>query len=165
MEKRLLFLYLIIAELGLKEELQKFYLDLSSRKKLQKYLYIFQEILYKQSFQYSYNLYIYGPYSPSLTKDLIDLYSEKIEYERAASQYKLSGEIISNIKKEIDLLAQRGEIDVVNWLELICTFHYLYTKTYLRDSDRETKWKEYISKNKPHLVPFIDRVPQALPTL
>jgi uncharacterized protein YwgA len=166
MEKRLLFLFLIISKLDLKNKLEKFYTNLSNRKILQKYIYIFQEIFYKQSLSYSYNLYIYGPYSPSLTKDLIELHNGESGYGNLAKQYKLGDEITKTIIKMQQFVAEKAayasDLDDISWLELISTYHYLYEKTYLKYSDRNEKCKEYIESNKPHLATHIDKVHEFL---
>lgn len=160
MEKKLLFLYLILSKLSLNENVKNFYNDLCNRKKLQKIIYILQEFFPEISLQYSYNLYIYGPYSPSLTKDLIEIYNNYGEYNKIAEQYKLGEKIINDIENIQKLYENKyvENLDEIGRLELICTYHYLYKKTYNMHADKINKCKEYIETNKPHLKDFIDKV-------
>ncbi|MDR1696567.1 MAG: hypothetical protein LBR69_08100 [Endomicrobium sp.] len=153
MNKKNFFLFLSFSALGIKELLKGIREDFVSRKRFQKIVYLLQEI---SSFplSYRYNLYIYGPYSPDLTKDLFLMSEDFSNLNALSADYTLKEEItkkITQIKDDI-LDVRPASMDEVDWIELVATYHYLASKKYFD----EDECKKYIEANKGHLSVHVD---------
>lgn len=107
--------------------------SLPDRIKNQKVQYFAQ--LFNVTPSYDYNLYIRGPYSPDLTKDIYSLVDEKIE----VPDYDFSSE---EIKNNFVKLEQFIKGKTVRELELIATLHWLINVVGFSLENAKIKLKE-----------------------
>jgi len=106
-----------------KKFFEKLYKNLDIRIKLQKIIYIIQEIL-NYDLGLKFNLYIYGPYSPELAK---------LYYRDNLSQIIQKTDIPRNIKKIEKTIIELYKLDR-RFLEILTTYHDLYI--YLNDEEK-----------------------------
>lgn len=147
MNKDHILLKLILDEIGLGNlEIS----DFSSRKILQKKIYLLQ--LTGIDLGYRYNWYLYGPYCPALASDTFSLRDE-IKYDQEFNDYQLNS-------KTLDKLGTLGKIvDLPNspttnepeWLELLASLHYLKHIAY---------WQ---GKNNPEFEVVFEKLGQSKP--
>ena len=96
---------------------------LKDRIKLQKLVYLAQEAT--DVSVYSFNPYIRGPYSPSLTRDLYGLLEpgQMSEAEDRAASYKLNAKAMKGLERIKGVVSDRGNTPYVVWLELVASLH------------------------------------------
>jgi len=92
----------------------------SERKRIQKIVYILDKIFHL-NFGYSYNWYLYGPYSPELTRIIFDVIEK--EREDIAKPVELSPEDKDKIRRL--KLFINDDIESTDTLELLVSLHYL----------------------------------------
>jgi hypothetical protein len=110
---------------------------------------IFQKLVYALQrsgdfcLGYNYNLYINGPYCPSLADDGYFISRNQIDGD--SFKFSEAGLVkIANTRAFLD----DNTLDS-NWLETICTLDYLYTFTSFRD-DKDKLYAKF-KELKPHL--------------
>jgi len=86
--------------------------SLDSRIKIQKLSYLAQ--LFDADFEYDYNMYVHGPYSPALAQDYYD-------EEFKQTEGNIPGEL--DFANFLDLVEGKSK----QWLELATTIHKLYS--------------------------------------
>ncbi|OGT96918.1 MAG: hypothetical protein A2X80_14685 [Geobacteraceae bacterium GWB2_52_12] len=110
---------------------------------------VFQKLVYALqraggfSLGYNYNLYINGPYCPSLADDGYFITRNQID----SDSFKFSQTGLVKIANAKAFLAE-NTLDS-DWLETICTLDYLYTFASYRD-DKEKLYDKF-RELKPHL--------------
>jgi uncharacterized protein YwgA len=150
MNKDHILLKLIIDEIGLGNlEIGKF----SSRKILQKKIYLLQ--LTGIDLGYRYNWYLYGPYCPALASDTFSLRDE-IEYDQEFDDYQLNSKTMNRLGKlgKIVVLPDNPTINEPEWLELLASLHYLKHIAYWPGKNNP-EFKEVFEKliqSKPHFA-------------
>lgn len=93
-------------------------------------------------FGFSYNWYLRGPYSPELTSLAFETVNSGLS---SLDGYELSDDVIEklNIVKDIAEARENWGLSEVDWLELVCSVHYLiHEASWIKD-----KSKENIAKN------------------
>lgn len=121
MDKDHILLKLVLDEIGLGDlRIGEF----SSRKILQKKIYLLQ--LTGIDLGYRYNWYLYGPYCPALTSDTFSLRDE-INYDKEFNDYQLNSRTMNKLGilgKIVDL-PDNPTTTEAEWLELLASLHYL----------------------------------------
>ena len=105
------------------------------RLKSQKVQYFAQ--LFRVSPYYQFNLYIYGPYSPTLADDLFQI-------KREGTEMKLNKFIPKELEERFQCLSGFIKKKTIRQLELIATLHWLLkTADMQKDSVRKrlVEWK------------------------
>lgn len=148
MNKDHILLKLVLDEIGLGSlEIGKF----SSRKILQKKIYLLQ--LTGIDLGYRYNWYLYGPYCPALTSDTFSLRDE-IKYDDEFKDYELNSQTKSKLDSldTIINLLDTPETNEPEWLELLASLHYLRHIAYWtgKDSPEFDEVFEKLGQSKPH---------------
>lgn len=118
MDERQIGLALALKEVGINSNVA----DFASRLILQKAVYLLEEAGIRLG--YSFNWYLRGPYSPSLTRDLFDL---------ASNGEDVAGWVLDNDSKAVasrvqTLLSPSADEELVSKarrLELLASLHYL----------------------------------------
>ena len=121
MNKDHILLKLVLDEIGLGSlEIGEF----SSRKILQKKIYLLQ--LTGIDLGYRYNWYLYGPYCPALTSDTFSLRDE-IKYDQEYDDYQLNSKTMDKlgILGKFINLPDNPATNGPEWLELLASLHYL----------------------------------------
>ncbi len=127
--------------------------EFSSRKILQKKIYLLQ--LTGIDLGYRYNWYLYGPYCPALTSDTFSLRDE-INYDHEFEDYELN----SQTKSKLGLLdtivnpPDTAETNEPEWLELLASLHYLKHIAYWagKDSPEFDEVFEKLAESKPYFA-------------
>ena len=114
MDKKLLFLSGLLKRVG-NLNLNTF----EGRVIFQKTIYFMQ--VFGINFGYSFNWYIYGPYSPELTKDGYRLKEEKI-LEKVPKLKFVNPELEDKFNKFLDFISKKKS---AKWLELLASIHFL----------------------------------------
>lgn len=78
---------------------------------------------------YSWNWYLRGPYSPSLTKVLYDNQLNDINMKN----YKLRDDVANVLDNLKGVMNNNLGLSQSDWLELLASLHYLYHKHSLKD--------------------------------
>jgi len=148
METRSVVLYLYLTKL-LGNRWERFQYDLSVRKEVQKTVYFLQE-KFNISFDYTYNLYIYGPYSQSLSKEAFALSNDPNSAE--ISQNNELKDCSANKIGGLKALFYDGDTPDLDKMELAATAHFLYNYTFASGTPEERKAKcaDHIKMIKPH---------------
>lgn len=120
--------------------------DFISRLRLQKYVYLAK--FFDIDLGYKYNLYLRGPYSPTLAED----------YYNLTEMDKVVG-AISNFGKFADLVSGKDH----KWLEIASTILFIWENNMRKEWSSEDKLKTFIitrtSDIKSHAGrPFVERV-------
>ncbi len=118
-QMRLVWLSLTLRAFG---ERPKF-TSLNDRIKLQKLVYLAQ--VATGASVYSFNPYIRGPYSPSLTRDLYSLLEpgQLSEAEERAASYKLNTGAMERLERVKGVVSDKSDTPYVVWLELVASLH------------------------------------------
>ena len=106
------------------KELGNIDIDISTfnnRKKLQKTVYILSKMGLK--FNYPYNWYLHGPYSPTLTEDAYELSRNKAYYDDEIKKYHFKQNAQDIINKFKELF--QDKMNDEEWLELIASLLFL----------------------------------------
>ncbi|OHB81398.1 MAG: hypothetical protein A2Z38_02895 [Planctomycetes bacterium RBG_19FT_COMBO_48_8] len=150
MNKDHILLKLILDEIGLgRLEIGGF----SSRKILQKKIYLLQ--LTGIDLGYRYNWYLYGPYCPALASDTFSLRDE-IEYDDEFTNYELNSKTknkLGTLKNLVDL-PDTLTTNEPEWLELLASLHYLKHIAYWsgKNNPEFEEVFEKLAESKPHFA-------------
>ena len=103
---------------------------------------------------YSYNWYVRGPYSPSLTGDYYQLASNQAAVAADAQEYALSGPARGAVQKVVAIAEPPAQFDrsKVYWLELIASIVFLVRRYRMSKDAARAK----IVASKPHLANHFD---------
>ncbi len=99
-------------QLGVEPSLDSF----GGRRKIQKLVYLSEALGVDMGFTFTW--YIWGPYSPDLTKVMFD------KERGTSSDFKTSSGILNKIEKLKNILG--ADIDSSDNLELIASLHYIF---------------------------------------
>lgn len=155
MDPKLTILKLFLETLGTNTKIDKF----DDRKRVQKTTYLGQ--LTGVDLGYRFGWYLYGPYSPELTRDYYSLASAT--NDSALEQWTLN----DNVKCRLQQLASIMEppvnlqsvLTVEDWLELLASYHYLRSISRLA---HEAVDKEFQNARKQRLIPYLSDARAAL---
>ena len=113
--------------------------SLNDRIKLQKLVYLAQAAT--GASVYSFNPYIRGPYSPSLTRDLYSLLEpgQLSEAEERAASYKLNTGAMERLERVKRVVSDKSDTPYVEWLELVASLHVKFEK---RPAKFDLVWEE-----------------------
>lgn len=116
-----------------------------TRKQFQKLVYALQVNGFRLG--YNYNLYINGPYSPSLATDGYCIARDLSYFQEYKDRVNLTSKGWKKIEDTNNLLD--GHVHDVDWLETVCTMHFIANHM----SGEISKEKVYIkfTSIKPHL--------------
>jgi uncharacterized protein YwgA len=122
--------------------------DFISRLRLQKYMYLAK--FFDIDLGYKYNLYLRGPYSPTLAEDYYNL----TEMDKVADIIS-----ISNVGEFADFVRGKDH----KWLEIASTILFIWENNMRKEWSSEDKFKTFIitrtSDIKSHAGrPFVERV-------
>ena len=150
MNKDHILLKLILDEIGLGGlEIGKF----SSRKILQKKIYLLQ--LTGIDLGYRYNWYLYGPYCPALASDTFSLRDE-IKYDQEFDDYQLNSKTLDKLDTlgKIVNLPDNLTTNEPEWLELLASLHYLKHIAYWpgKNNPEFEEVFEKLAESKPHFA-------------
>ena len=108
------------------------------RKILQKEIYFLQE--FGVDLGYSFNFYIYGPYSSELTHDAFFLESQIEQAPYTVETADLSSEEEAALEQARTFLSEVREQDGERayWLELLSSLHFLWNHSYVINRNRDT---------------------------
>lgn len=103
---------------------------------------------------YSYNWYVRGPYSPSLTGDYYQIASKKASIESDAANYILSAPAAEAVQRVNAVATPPAQVGLprVLWLELIASIAFLMRRYRLSKEAARDK----INNSKPALAPHFD---------
>lgn len=138
-------LYLLLIELNF--NVKDYIYSKSVRIQFQKLVYLLK--VAGLDFGYRYNLYINGPYSPSLATDGYKLYEEHGDFQSNLS-VKLSDRGVEIVDKVKLMLMDR--LDDIEWLELLSTMIFLFQETYSGDVAKKACIEKRFKELKPHLA-------------
>ncbi len=133
--------------------------SLSQRIELQKAFYLFQR--YVANLNYHFNWYIYGPYSPSLTRALVSIEDEKDTIAEEAAVLNLKEQARTRISRLKQAMEQAPTgLKRVQWLELLASVSFLQ-KHQLKSTPE--KIHTQLRKEKPDFT--TDQIDQAFEVL
>lgn len=142
MDERQIGLALALKEAGVISDVSGF----DSRLILQKAVYLLEEAGIRLG--YSFNWYLRGPYSPSLTRDLYDLAANKedvagwvLDDQSKSAAIRLQSLFATPTNEDIAVKAKR--------LELLASLHYLARRRRLKVDDCEQATAQ-LAKNGKH---------------
>jgi len=154
-QEQVLALFLDALEIG-RGDLSTF----DGRKSFQKAVYLLQQPPFKRDFGFRYNLYIKGPYSPSLANAGYRLLQNPDQWEQVRQQMTLRADCKRDIEAVRSEFARPdGSLDH-EMLELAATLHFLLQDTFGYVSDprqREDEARRWLEQNKPTLAPHFDQ--------
>ncbi|MEN6565308.1 MAG: hypothetical protein ABFC57_03305 [Veillonellales bacterium] len=146
-------LFLAVSEIGF--DFSDFIQNQERRIEFQKIVYALQRS--KIKFAYNYNLYIHGPYSPSLADDGYYIARNFSEFSDAAEQLRLTQKGQERINDAKEFLKNR--INDIPWLETLTTIDYLYNEIGIKKQEKLiSKFKEL----KPQFADNNERIVEAL---
>ena len=132
--------------------------DLSTfdgRKSFQKAIYLLQQHPFNWNFGFRYNLYIKGPYSPSLANAGYTLLQNHDQWAQVRQHMALRADCKRHIEAVRSQFAHPdGPLDH-EMLELAATLHFLLQDTFGYVSDprqRADEARRWLEKNKPALA-------------
>lgn len=151
MDAQLTALQLFLVELGIPPGVTR----LTERRLLQKAVYLGQAA--GADLGYRHNWYIYGPYSPALTRDYFTL-AENVSAGAAAPQdvalHPALREALVSVKPLLETPADL-ELPPDEWLELLASIHYQAcvmrrgtdgALTFLAQHERKSRFEPYFSR-------------------
>jgi len=145
MEKKLLVLKLVLEGLGLD-------LDISSvKKRMEKQKAIYLAQIAGVDLGYRYGWYKKGPYCPKLTSDYYDLDCTTGSDDGTILITSISTELESVRTNSIESASKPEELDMVEWMELLASLHFLKNVSKYDDDKAET----FLAEKKPHLANHI----------
>lgn len=151
MDNRVVATRLVLRELGFGGAVD----SIEHRVEAQKLVFLAQQL--GVGLGYSYNWYVKGPYSPSLTKSYYS--AEWALGEESLAKFKLTEATEQAVQK---ILTAKGAcppaLSAWRWLELLASVAYLKKVSCLTDE----KAKERIAAQKPHLVENFENSVDAL---
>ena len=129
MDRRQIALKLTLDALGLPFEIDSF----TDRLILQKAVYLAQEKGVHLGYYYSW--YLYGPYAPTLTRDVYDIKSELDEDFDESQGWELDEDSQQRLKPLAQLLAKyRDRSQLARKLELLASVHFIVKRKQVRDN-------------------------------
>lgn len=154
MDQKLVALKLVLAELGISNEIE----TVNDRKRVQKAVYLAQ--LSGVDLGYRYSWYLMGPYSPSLTRDYYDLAGAISEGDRDYERVELKRSVHAQLGKISPLIpVPKGvTLSQEDWLELLSSVHYLRTIS----GFNKAKTRETLQEQKSHVIAYVDKAEIAL---
>lgn len=84
---------------------------------------------------YYYHWYLYGPYSPSLTRDEYTIYTDISAGLDESEGWNLDDESTDRLKKLQDLIPKGEKAHVRRELELLASVHFLINRRQVRQND------------------------------
>jgi len=140
-------LKLFLDALGISSEIS----TLEDRKRVQKAVYIGQEV--GVDLGYSYGWYLLGPYSPELTQNYFALNDDLINEDEDYKSYKLVDPLLNKLDGVKSLMeVPRGvNLPQEDWLELIASIVYL-----MKERNDVNMAKIKLSQKKGHLMDCFD---------
>ena len=159
MTDRQIALALLLQQLDIEPDTSSF----PKRKELQKVVYLGQRV--GVDLNYRYGWYVYGPYSPELTKDYYQL-AELQKEDRASvleevGCYALSPDYIEKLKVIRPITEEYAEAGLEkkeDWVELLASYDFLRERSRM---DHEATLGK-LNEAKPHLVQYVDVAVEAL---
>jgi hypothetical protein len=111
-------------------------------------------------FGYRFNWYLYGPYSPALTRDYYKLSEEMIEGDVQADRAEVSDSEYAALRRLGKALAETKprELSDEDWLVLLASLHFLRTSSRL-PRDEAIK---VLERQKEKLAPYSGEAENAL---
>jgi len=148
--------YLVLKALGVGvDRLRGF----DGRRMLQKAIYLLQDGPHRWDFGFHYNLYLRGPYSPSLADTGYQLLENFAAEEPKLAALSLKDECIWDIGRiRAAFESRQGELDP-DLLEVAATIRFLcgHTYSYLpAEADRVEHARDWIRKNKPLIADHLE---------
>ena len=132
MNRRQIALKLAVGGLGLPFQVDRF----EDRLILQKALYLAQAA--GVHLGYHYQWYLYGPYSPSLTRDEYVVAEEPSQAPDESEGWTLDKESNKRLERLRGLIGRKQQAELARELELLASVHFLITrKQVTRDNDDE----------------------------
>ena len=130
---------------------------LSDRKLVQKAVFLAKHA--GVDLGYSYGWYVYGPYSPALTRDYFAL-DESLQTEETSTTWTLRNEAKLLLANAKPLLVPPAETDLdrSQWAELVASLLYFQDDLKLDAAAARAE----ISLKKPHLVDYVDAAEAAI---
>ncbi len=146
MDNHLVVLKLFIDGLGLEFNIE----SVNHRKALQKAVYLGQQ---KVDLGYKYSWYLRGPYSPALTQDYFELEAYD-NIQDVTNGKSLRSDIVEKLGSLKVLFTTNKPSDMKShdWLELLCSIHFLMTTSNKTKGDT----KKTITEQKNHLIKNFD---------
>ena len=122
---------------------------LDDRIRLQKAIYLSQEAGVPLGYRFSW--YVWGPYSPGLTRDYFSLQVATENEPDAVEGKRLRSDLSDGLDRIIPITRTPSDFDLgrTRWLELVSSLHYL-----LKRSPSEAVSK--LEALKPSLFPYVD---------
>jgi uncharacterized protein YwgA len=133
-------LFASLKEVGISPKMETF----SERKRVQKMVYLLDKVFHL-NFGYSYNWYLYGPYSPELTRIIFDVIEK--EHEDIAEPIELSREDKEKIRRL--KLFLNDDIESNDTLELLVSLHYLL-KCWPKSDSKVEDAVDFLKSKKPY---------------
>lgn len=150
MSERQISLVLLAKAVGVEYQPRGF----DDRKTLQKVVYLASVLGADLGYQFGW--YVYGPYSPALTRDYYDLRNRGNVLQAAESE-ELRSSAVSALRKVKRLKAWRHDTGLsdADWLELLASYTYLH-KASPGTSDKD------LAQEKPRLATYLPIAKDAL---
>ena len=154
MENKLIALKVLLDQLGVPDSIE----TIDDRKRVQKAVYLGQ--LSGVDLGYRFGWYVFGPYSPALTKDYYSLAEAIASGDRSYVGKEFSVGVLRRLQSILPLMMPPESVPLAqeDWLELLSSLHYL---RHITRSSREEAF-EQLRKSKPHLFPYAQQAEQAL---
>lgn len=122
--------------LQLKDEMGTF----TGRKRIQKTVYLLKQ--FGADLKFGYSWYWYGPYSPELTRTLMEPSSEDLKSKRGISRTEL--DVVNKLRNFLG-----NDLYSVDSLELIVSLIYLIKRGPSRGYDTKQKITQFLREKKP----------------
>lgn len=126
--------------LGINPQMETF----SDRKKVQKAVYLLDKA-FGLNFDYSYNWYLHGPYSPDVTKIMYDVLEGKSH--NSANKSCLSDDEAARITRMKEFLG--SDLQSTDQLELLASVQFLLDCT-KKSATRENEIINFLRQKKPY---------------
>ena len=155
MRESLVALKLVLDNLGVPSAVSK----LDERMLVQKAVYLAKAA--GVDLGYSYGWYVYGPYSPPLTRDYFAL-DEALATEEPPSDVALQQDVARSLGGARALLNVPDGVDLQRekWAELVASLIFLEDESRLGLEEA----RKVIAKRKPHLSAYVDRAQSVVAT-
>ncbi len=108
--------------------------NLDNRKIFQKKLYFLEQ--FGLDLGYTFSFYMYGPYSPTATKDAFDLIKQQEIAPETIGETPLSNGDTAIIDRLNTFLGEIPAENMAHMLELLASIHYIHSLPYLVDKSR-----------------------------
>ncbi|WP_045165714.1 hypothetical protein [Caldicellulosiruptor naganoensis] len=145
-------LYKIIVSLLGPEVLEKYEMDYNSRLLIQKAIYLLQELIGKELYNFSW--YLAGPYSPLLSRQVFnEILTNLEEVKKEAENVRFTEKGEKFIKKVKEFFEMEGDqlehlnLTKADWYELLASMYYLYKRGQI-DSKEDLKRAIKVNKKR-----------------